>query len=323
MTVALAALVAPAAAQQQTVDQILAQRPFPPTDVSLFTPQVYPASGPMSPATGPAPSERQLAQRLASTLGRRCGAFRAAQGVQLFLTDPGLRRTVPDPVLRAAAASLLCTFGEPGIAALRSGTVFTSVRFANLPGATTAQVNPPGPGETLPNILFNQRYRFEDFRQLGPIMLHETLHQDPDVGAKEELVAHSLEALVQAQVYLTDPTLAASGTELPRRLNTKLMARINSGPGPRLGLFTANGPNVYPGGTPLPYFAAAFPSGGPDTPGNATLRATLRLIAGPGAVPPPSAAFDDATLEFVDENQGLSSRDVLRTARNLRLAIPD
>ncbi|MFF5447587.1 hypothetical protein [Streptomyces sp. NPDC012888] len=130
------------------------------------------ASGPLTPAAGPSPSERRLAQQLASTLSRRCGAFRAAQGVRLFLIDPGLRRTVPDPALRAASASLQCTFGEPAIAALRSGTVFARARFANLPPASIAQVGPPGPGETLPNILFNQRYRFEDFRQLGPSVFH-------------------------------------------------------------------------------------------------------------------------------------------------------
>ncbi|QKW06664.1 hypothetical protein HUT18_09870 [Streptomyces sp. NA04227] len=321
LTVALTSLLT-AATAQQPVDPILAQRPFPPTDVSLFTPAVYPASGPMTPATGPAPSERQLAQRLASTLGQRCPP-RAAEGVRLFLVDPGLRRTVPDPVLRASAASLLCTFGEPGIAALRSGTVFTRAQFANLPSASIAQVGPPGPGETLPNILFNQRYRFEDFRQLGSTMFHETLHQDPSPGNKEELTAAALDSLVQAQVYLTDPALATSGTELTRRLNTKLMARINSGPGPRLGLFTANGPNVYPGGTPLPSFAAAFPSGGPDTPGNPTLRNTLRLIANPGTTPPPNTNFDDTTLAFIDTNQGLQPLQVLRTARTLRLDIPD
>ncbi|MFF5447588.1 hypothetical protein [Streptomyces sp. NPDC012888] len=123
---------------------------------------------------------------------------------------------------------------------------------------------------------------------------------------------------MQSQVYLTDPQLATSGTELTRRLNTKLMARVNSGPGPLLGLFTANGPNVYPGGTPLPYLAAAFPAGGPDTPGNATLRATLRLFADPGTTPPPNADFDDATLAFVDENQGLTPAEIPQAGRPRR-----
>lgn len=309
------------ALQSQSVEEILEQRPFAPTDVSLFTPQVYPASGPMTPAAGPARTERQLARELATTLGRRCGVLRAAQGVRLLLTDPGLRRTVPDPTLRASVASLLCTFGEPAVETLRS-TTFTQARFANLAPATIAQVSPPGPGETSPNILFNQRYRFEDFRQLASTMFHETLHQDPNNGPKEEFVNHALDTLVQAQTYLTDPRLATSGTELTRRLNTKLMARVNSGAGSGLGLFEANGPNVYPGGTPLPFFAAAFPSGGPNTPGNATLRATLQRIADPGSAPPPNAGFDDATVEFIDENQGLTSREVLRTAQILRLDIP-
>ncbi|MFD0267846.1 neutral zinc metallopeptidase [Streptomyces sp. NPDC127106] len=156
----------------------------------------------------------------------------------------------------------------------------------------------PGQG---PQIRVNQRYQFEDFRQLTSTLFHETLHQDPTNSSKEQLTAAALDTLVQAQTYPTDPALAASRTELTRRLNTKLMARINSGPGPRLGLFTANGPNLYPGGTPLPYFAAAFPPGGPDTPGNTTLRTTLRLIANPGTTPPPGADFNDTTLQFIDQ----------------------
>ncbi len=79
---------------------------------------------------------------------------------------------------------------------------------------------------------------------------------------------------------------------------------------------------VYPGGTPLPYFAAAFPSGGPNTPGNPTLRTTLRLIARPGTTPSPNAGFNDVTLKFTDRYQGLTPAQVLRAARTLRLDIP-
>ncbi|GAA3442025.1 hypothetical protein Pve01_01500 [Planomonospora venezuelensis] len=296
----------------------LEQRPFPPTDVRLFTPEVYPASGPMVPAAGPAPGQLELSLRLSSTLGRRCPA-RVGEGSLLFSVDPGLRRTVPDPNLRAAAVALLCTFGEPAVAVLR-GTAFTGVRYAALPPASIAQVAPPGPGETAPNIVVNSRYRNEDFRLLAPVLFHETLHQDTNPSNKEELIAGALDSLVYAQQLLTAPEQAISGTELARRQNTKLMARVNSGPGARLGLFTANGPNVYPGGTPLSSFAAAFPSGGPaTTPGNTALRRTLRLIAAPGATPPPGANFDDATLQFIDANQGLSPAEVLHTAQNLRL----
>lgn len=105
------------------------------------------------------------------------------------MADLALRRNVPDPTLRAASAVLLCTFGEPAIAALRSNTLFERARFANLGPTATAMVAAPGPGETRPSILFNQR---------------------------------SLDALVQAQQYLTVPSLATSGTELTRRLHTNL-----------------------------------------------------------------------------------------------------
>jgi len=117
--------------------------------------------------------------------------------------------------------------------------------------------------------------------------------------------------------------VATSGTELARRQNTSLMARINSGPGQRLGLFIANGPSVLPGAaTPLPSFADAFYPPGtpePDTPGNATLRASLALL---GGTPPPEANFDDATLSYIDLTPRLTNAQVLELARILRLDVP-
>ncbi|MFL1596244.1 hypothetical protein NQ854_25470 [Rhodococcus ruber] len=277
----------------------------------------------MVPATGPVPGDAQLTAQLVDTLTRRC-PDRVAEGVALFTTDRQLREDIPDLNLRAGAAALLCTFGEPAVEALHSGSLFERVRFGTTPNPNAiAQVLPAAPGDSLPTIVFNERYRFEDFRALSSVLFHETLHQDSQLDAKEELIATAVQVLVYGQHVLANPEVATSGTELARRLNTGLMARINSGPGERLGLFTANGPSVLPGAVaPLPSFADAFYPPGtpvPDTPGNATLRASLALL---GATPPPDADFDDATLSYIDLTPGLTNAQVLELARILRLDVP-
>ncbi|MGP3982601.1 hypothetical protein [Streptomyces sp. KR80] len=295
-------------------------RPFAPSDTSLFSRTAFPGSGPMVPAVGPAPTEAHLARRLGSTLARRC-PNRVARGLTLFLADPALRKTVPDPNLRAAASSLLCTYGEPAVTALRDGT-FSRVGYGKLPADTSAEVGSSGEPEDAPYITVNKRYRYEDFRTLAAVVFHETLHQDEEVTNKEELINSALDALVQAQQYLSDPRPATSGTELTRWVNAQLLARINSGSGTRLGLFTMNRADPdYPGGAPRP-FAAVFEPLGDDTPGNSVLRETLALIARAGAAPPPTAGFDDRTLDFLDAHQGLTADEVLRTAEILRLRTP-
>jgi hypothetical protein len=72
------------------------------------------------------------------------------------------------------------------------------------------------------------------------------------------------------------------------------MARLNSrDEAGNLRLFESQG-NVYPGGTPLENFVAAFPPGGP-TPGNAHLRSMLEAVTCVFVATP---NFDDATVAF-------------------------
>ncbi|WP_152975338.1 hypothetical protein [Rhodococcus rhodochrous] len=134
-------LAAPAAAAP------LDDRPFVPTDLALLNTQSYPDAPPMVPAGGPVPGDAQLSAQLTDTVARRCPA-RVAEGVALFTTDPQLREDTPDPNLRAGAAALLCTFGEPAVEALRSGTLFERVRFGTTPASNAAaQVVPPRPAK--------------------------------------------------------------------------------------------------------------------------------------------------------------------------------
>lgn len=146
-------------------------------------------------------------------------------------------------------------------------------------------------------MIFNERYQYEGPRLLAAVWAHEALHQDVPDSPKEEMISNALNTLVSAQFILKNPSLATAGTELTRRINTKLMARINSRDAQgNLRLLFAQG-NVYPGGTPLENFAAAFGGTlGENTPGNAHLRTFLRKVTGQRVS---NANFDDATVNLL------------------------
>jgi hypothetical protein len=84
----------------------------------------------------------------------------------------------------------------------------------------------------------------------------------------------------------------------------------------RLRVLTSQG-NVYPGGTPLAYFAAALGPLGADTPGNTTLQAILKAAT---KVSLAAQNFDDATVALLDTCQRLfSPSQVLQLAKILKL----
>jgi len=297
--------------------RLLQQPPFPPRDVGLFTPQIFADAPPMVPALPYKVSERRLRQELRKSLVRRFRGDReeVAAGLAVF-DDAGITAIVPDPRLRAALALLKGTAGEAAIDAIASG-LYEEARFEVLEAATIAQVRFLSPQSPNPTILFNERYQYEDPRLLATTLAHEALHQDRFVGPKEELINNAIEALIYDQVILEVPTIALSKTELSRRANAKLLARLNSRDSAgTLRLFEAQG-NVYPGGTPLANFAAAFGPLGGDSPGNETLGSMLEAVTGHNVFDPD---FDDATLELLDDGQELfCPTQLIRIARILRL----
>ena len=99
------------------------------------------------------------------------------QALATFDSDK-TKQIVPDPRLRAALVALKGTAGETSIAGVLDGT-YSSAKFGNLdnlPAGTIAQVQDAGDG-TL-QIVFNQRYQYEDFRLLASVYSHESLHHD-------------------------------------------------------------------------------------------------------------------------------------------------
>lgn len=309
-------------ATSSSATELLRQPPFPPMDISLFVPEVYPDAPPLVPtAEGPA-DEATLRQQLNSLLVKRFGAGspRVAEGLAIF-DATSTKQIVPDPRLRAVLASLLGTAGEPSIDGTLDGT-YDIVRF----GTPT---NPYHIAEVVyfsdntVQIIFDDKYQFEDFKLLTSVMAHEPLHRDPTVSNKEELINGAIDTLVHGQVLLENPELATSGTELARILNTSVMAGINSRDTQGdLRLLTSTG-NIFPNGAvDIPYFAKGFEPLGSDTPGNIVLRDTLVNVVGPGVTVPANPNFDDATLNLLDLNQNaLSDAEVVRLAQILKLNV--
>jgi hypothetical protein len=305
--------------QQATL--ILQRPPFAATDNEMFTPQAYGGS-PLVPAEDAPTDEQSLKNQLKSLLERRFGLGNSRVNETLAIFDASeAKAIVPDPRLRAALVALNGTAEEPAIAGALDGT-YSAVRFADIPGTGKARaVFPKGDGQG--EIQFNNKYQYEDFRLLASTMAHETFSGDPDNSEKEELVAESIDTLVYAKFLLESPELAHSGTELARRSNTELMARINTrDQNANLRLFVANGDDVLPGNIvgPLPYFGAISEPSGSDTPGSELLRQMVQEVVGSGVTVPPDAGFDDNTLALLDQNQRLfTPYQVLRLTQILKL----
>lgn len=310
-------------ASKQSIQDMLKCPPFAPTDVNLFMPQTYNQASAPAPAPAKPVNEGQLIDQLAQLWSKRGNGNpdRAKKEVKALFNNAAFKTAVPDPRLRAAILALKNTPAEDAVRDAAQKRVFSQVIFQDLPAGVIAGVNPNGKNNK-PEILVNSRYQHEDFRQIAPALAHESLHQDSIASGREERVNHSLDTLVYAHMIQEDPSLASSNTELAKRQNTKLMARINSRDAKgNLRLFSAKS-NVYPGGTPLANFAAAFTAtgGGPITdnsPGNSALKLFVKDTTGVNVRQP---NFDQALENVMDQNQkALKDQDVIAVAKALKL----
>lgn len=308
--------------------EILKCPPFEPTDHRLFVPQTYTDTPDLVPADVKPVNSTEIKAQLGKTLTFRFPENKTAvqEGMDL-LADSQLKALVPDIRLQASLAALKGTPGEAAIDVIKNGA-FRSVRFENLPSGIIAASKPDPANRQKPELLFNKQYESEDFRLFSSGFAHEALHQDSIASGREERISHSLDTLVYGKLIEEDPSLAESGTELARRQNTKLMARLNSRDAQgNLRLFTAQG-NVYPNGTSLENFAAAFKSTDPNSPngtitdnspGNDLLKQYLLTMTGTDLDKPD---FDAETEQLIDEKQtALTPAEVVRAAQALKLNV--
>ncbi|MFF9490610.1 hypothetical protein [Streptomyces sp. NPDC014676] len=279
----------------------------------------------MEPAPPREITAKELVRQLKATLKPR-GHRTVEEGLAVFRSSQ-IATVMPDANLRAALASLAGSPAQGSIQAIRDG-LFSQVVFGTTPNPNAiAQVIA---AEPQPYIVFNQRFRYEDFRLLGRVFSHETLHSDRNLNANEELIASTLDGAYYGQLLLEQPQLATSRTELSRRSNTQLMALLNTRDSRgRQRLIQSTG-NVLPdSATPLPSFGAAFlgitPNGSTatdptSTPGNANLDFFLSAITDTRQR---GAEFNTATVRLLDIRQAWATpRERIRLARLLKLRIP-
>ncbi len=329
--------------------EILAtERPFAPSNRDFFRNVTNPAwtdVAPLDYPDGPAPTEADTKAALRSLLQQRlpCAPDRVLDGLKAF-DNPIARQKVPEPTLRAALAALTGTLGEPAIDFVTDQTPVTLIHFGvylmdeegiptHVAGVYTY------PDHTI-QIVIDRRYRFLPFPALSALLFHETVHaglDDIEAGFPEETVASALESLVYLQMLLVDPSIAALPDDLTRFVeNHQALVRLNSGPvgSDRLTLFVpASEQNIDPLATePLTEFATYYlrynaPDESDfaerDSPGNLLLQEVLAALAEPGASAPTEANFDQATLDFVDQNQAaLSPAELVTAACILQLDLP-
>jgi hypothetical protein len=308
-----------APAQAQSAEDILKQPPFEPTDTSLFGPGVYSDAPPLVPDPSGPSDEATLRGQLSDLLEQRFPSSpkKVKQALALFDSEE-TKQIVPDPRLRAGLIALKGTAGEPAIAGVLDGT-YSVVRFGTDvdPRAVAQVLGPSKSPDGTWQIVFAQKYQFEDFRLFAAPIAHEPLHRDDLNSEKEELVADAIESLIYGQFLLESPELATSGTELARGHNVKLMARINTRDAEgNLRLFTSQG-NIFPGGTFVPYYAIPFEPLGEDTPGNKVLKGELKKVVGKV---PKKVHFNDKTVLLLDGRQRVfTATEIVQLAEILKL----
>lgn len=302
----------------------LQRPPFAPADIDLLDPFFYATAVPLTPAVDTGRTEQDILDELAALLHHRFPGrpARAAAAMAIY-RDGTLTDTIPDPALRAATVALIGTIGEPAVDVYRNGT-YASVTWGETPPLAIAQVRSARGGLV---VVFNQRYRHEPFALLSAPLLHEALHQDAAVSAKEEVIANAIETLQHLDMLSVDPALARTGSELARLLNTKAMARLNTrDPQGQLRLLESRG-SVFPAstdgaeGSDVDSFGGGYGEwqNAVATPGNGLLDAVLSNISG---TPVHGAPFNDDSVGLLDAGQkALTPTELTAAAEAIRLEI--
>ena len=320
-----------------SVNKVLLARPLAPSNINMFSPAAYPDATPMVPAAGPPPTTMQVQQMLKTYLQEEFPSNQKARKKAMALfNSPEAIAKIPNPSLRAAMVGLIGTGGEPSINYIMNEKTPEGLPKVNLVGFGVPEewVNDPAAARPIldPNTqqvfyVFNPKYESENPFQLSSILGHETLHTNLELQSSttEEVIALALHISIYLEQLAKHPEMALADTELTRRNNTNALARLNSGEGTKLGLYTSNHPDeqILPGSVvPATTWFEQFQHlpGFEDTPGSPLLRKFLKEIAKPGTAVPPNPNFDMATLDFIDQNShNLDRKELVKAARALRL----
>ncbi|NWG06406.1 MAG: hypothetical protein HXY35_06925 [Chloroflexi bacterium] len=320
--------------------ELLAQRPFKPTDISLFFPSVYPSDLPLLDATGDPPSEDEVRGMLEEYLKARYpdDPAKVKKGIALY-NNPETFLKISSPSLRAAFVALTDTVAEPAIDYIlhakttQSNSKVALVRFSKFPANrsnTIAMVSPFGLDD--PEVIaieFNERFQAEMPFLFTNTLAHEALHQgDKDSNSiVQEEVCYAFDTLVYLEQLAYYPELAQAGTWLSRWMNTNALSRLNSGSGSELGLYDSNGNlPIWPDSDKdTPSFDERFSDNpGRDTvsPGNELLKQYLAQIAENGKAIPDNTDFSVELLHWISDNQAeVTPDELIAAAKALKLDI--
>ncbi|MCK6585151.1 MAG: hypothetical protein L6Q49_18795 [Anaerolineales bacterium] len=322
--------------------ELLALRPFKPTDTSIFFPSVYASELPLTDAQGEPPSEEEAKKMLEDYLKLRYlnDPDRVKEGIALY-NNPETFLKISSPTLRAAFVALMDTVGEPAIdyilyAKTTQGNPKVALaRFSKFPenrSNTIAMVTKFGLDDPeVVAIEFNERFQAENPFLFTNTFAHEALHQgDRDTNSiVEEEICYSFDTLVYLEQIAYYPELARLGTWLSRWMNTNALSRLNSGSGSELGLYDSNGNQpIWPDSEiDTPSFDERFvdnPGRDSKSPGNDLLRQYLERIAENGNALPDNFDFSVELLRWISDNQAeLSADELISAAKALGLEIPN
>ena len=297
-------------------DVTLSLRPFSPTDMNPFTPGVYTEASEMVPASGDTLTEETARVALEGFLAKR---YVSADSVQLALSvfdDAILVSKISNPTLRAGLVSVRGTMAADAITAIQRGP-FGPIAFGEVTSGDYAEVRSGGV------VVVDERYRSEVFALFGPVFARVALQSDTSTGEAEEITGSAILALVAMEQALVDSTIAQSGSELSRRLNTQMYGRLNSGKAgfPGIGIYQTPEGEAFPGGRSFASYAAVFePLDDVTTPATSLLGNYLERLAPEGTELPNAGTFNTDVLDFLDRHQNvISSDDLIRVARILKL----
>lgn len=294
----------------------LSLRPFVPTDINLFTPGVYTDASPMTPASADTLTESTARTALETFLAKRITNTDTLQQALSKFDDTTLIAKMPNPTLRAGLISLTGTLGESGINAILRGP-FGPLTFGPVTTGDYAEI------QNDRAVIIDERYASEAFPLFGPIFTRMALQLDQQTGRAEETTTSAFLALVAMQQTLTDSTLAQSGSELSRRLNTQMLARLNSGQinFPNIGIYQTPNGQAFPNGRDFASYAAVFtPLEDIITPAGNLLATYLETLSSTDAELPLTTSFNENILTFLDQHQNvLSPEELIRIARILKL----
>jgi hypothetical protein len=253
---ALAAPVAEAITSQQLANQAMRIDPRKPGDINLFTSKfvngangLYPSGSAMQPSSAPDLTQAQARSRLKSYLEKQFPNDPAKVNAGLAQFDSQqTRQLIPDPTLRTAFVGMRGTLLQPTISHyLNSGRFLPPIKYGPIPQQDLIAVTAGQSGQR--QIIFNDRYSREDFRQLIGIMGHEIQHDDTSAARAEEAILNGLSGMTQLQVLKKHPGLAYTRTELSRQMNTLALLFLNSreNDSPNSEIYAPTGVGVAPG----------------------------------------------------------------------------